>query len=345
MIPFFWTKLPQRLSSGSSYGGGAAAEVVVGGGGRERGFERKTTSLQRLSSGSSYGGGAAAEVVVGGGGRERGFERKTTSLQRLSSGSSYAGSLFSGTTLDGNLSSGGVKYSQFSTTREEEEEEESRESLASKSRESYYLQLTLAKRLSEQASLASDPLLFQLCGADSLIVSPDAETVSYRLWVNGCLSYTDKISDGFYNILGMNPYLWVMCNDLEEGKRIPSLMALKAVEPSDASMEVVIVDRYGDTRLKELEDKAQELYFATENTLVLVEKLGKLVAIYMGGTFPVEQGDLHVRWKLVSQRLRDFQKCIVLPIGSLSTGLCRHRAILFKVMTYTIHLFHLGEGK
>ncbi|CAL5385754.1 unnamed protein product [Camellia sinensis] len=304
-------------------------EVDGGAAGRGRGFDRQV-SLQRLSSGSSYGGGAAAEVVVGGGGRERGFERKTTSLQRLSSGSSYAGSLFSGTTLDGNLSSGGVKYSQFSTTREEEEEEESRESLASKSRESYYLQLTLAKRLSEQASLASDPLLFQLCGADSLIVSPDAETVSYRLWVNGCLSYTDKISDGFYNILGMNPYLWVMCNDLEEGKRIPSLMALKAVEPSDASMEVVIVDRYGDTRLKELEDKAQELYFATENTLVLVEKLGKLVAIYMGGTFPVEQGDLHVRWKLVSQRLRDFQKCIVLPIGSLSTGLCRHRAILFK---------------
>ena len=59
-------------------------------------------------------------------------------------------------------------------------------------------------------------------------------------------------------------------------------MALKAVEPSDSSMEVVLVDKYGDTRLKELEDKAQELYFASENTLVLVEKLGKLVAIYMG---------------------------------------------------------------
>ncbi|KAL6983116.1 hypothetical protein U1Q18_016510 [Sarracenia purpurea var. burkii] len=133
----------------------------------------------------------------------------------------------------------------------------------------------------------------------------------------------------------MNPYLWVMCNDLEEGRRLPSLMALKAVKPSDASMEVVLVDRYGDLRLKELEDKAQELYFASENNLVLVEKLGKLVAIYMGGTFPVEQGDLHMRWKLVSQRLRDFQKCIVLPIGSLSTGLCRHRAILFKIFSIT----------
>ena len=80
----------------------------------------------------------------------------------------------------------------------------------------------------------------------------------------------------------MNPYLWVMCNEFEEGRRLPPLMSLKETEPSETSMEVVLVDRRGDTRLKELEDKAQELYCASENTLVLVEKLGKLVAIYMG---------------------------------------------------------------
>lgn len=100
--------------------------------------------------------------------------------------------------------------------------------------------------------------------------------------MSGCLSYSDKISDGFYNILGMNPYLWLMCNELEEGRRLPPLMALKAVEPSERSMEVVLVDKREDSRLKELEDKAHELYCASENTLVLVEKLGKLVAIYMG---------------------------------------------------------------
>lgn len=100
--------------------------------------------------------------------------------------------------------------------------------------------------------------------------------------VSGCLSYSDKISDGFYNILGMNPYLWVMCNDVEEGGRLPPLMSLKEIEPSDTPMEVVLVDRRGDSRLKELEHKAQELYCTSENMLVLVEKLGKLVAIYMG---------------------------------------------------------------
>ncbi|XP_042972647.1 serine/threonine-protein kinase CTR1-like [Carya illinoinensis] len=134
----------------------------------------------------------------------------------------------------------------------------------------------------------------------------------------------------------MNPYLWLMCNDVEKGWRLPPLMSLKAIDPSETSMEVVLVDRRGDSRLKELEDKAQELYCASENTLMLVEKLGKLVAIYMGGTFPVEQGDIHMCWKLVSERLREFQQCIVLPIGSLSIGLCRHRAILFKVMECTM---------
>ncbi|PON49765.1 Mitogen-activated protein kinase kinase kinase [Parasponia andersonii] len=304
---------------------------------------------------------AAAAVAVKDRSLDRSFDRQV-SLPRVSSGSSYAGSLFSGiTTLDGNLSGGGgdvIKadcLSKVSSSSRQEEEvevevmvegggggggisegkESSRESsLVRRSKESYFLQLTLAKRLTSMACLVSEPLLMQVTGPET----SDAETVSYRLWVSGSLSYTDKISDGFYNILGMNPYLWVMCNDVEEGKRLPPLMSLKAIDPSETSMEVVLVDRHWDSRLKELEDKAQELYSASENALVLVEKLGKLVAIYMGGPFPVEQGDLHRHWKLVSKRLKDFQKCIVLPIGSLSMGLCRHRAVLFKKLADYIGL-------
>ncbi|GMJ02528.1 hypothetical protein like AT4G24480 [Hibiscus trionum] len=278
---------------------------------------------------------------------DRSVDRRV-SLQRFSSGSSYAGSSFSGTILDCDVSSEikdtWTKDDRSSSsetvpvTREvkgPEAEEESKDSLALKSKESYYLQLTLARRLTSQASLLTEPLLLQeYCGPG---VS-DAEIVSYRLWVSGCLSYSDRISDGFYNILGMNPYLWLMCNEFEEGRRLPPLMSLKEIEPSDTSMEIVLVDRRQDMRLKELEDKARELYCASETPLVLVEKLGKLVAIYMGGTFQVEQGDLHKRWKVVSRRLRDFQKCIVLPIGSLSVGLCRHRAILFKKLADYIGL-------
>lgn len=112
--------------------------------------------------------------------------------------------------------------------------------------------------------------------------------------MSGCLSYTDKISDGFYHILGMNPYMWVMCNDEEEGKKIPTLLALKAVEPSETSMEVVLVDRHLDSRLKMLHDKAQELYCSSENTLVFIEQLGKLVAIYMGYMFSTFKYKLYI---------------------------------------------------
>lgn len=251
---------------------------------------------------------------------------------RLSSESSFPGSLFSGTTLDGNVSTVSDVKESTQLSSAQEVQVESTENLAKRTAESYYLQLTLAFRLSAQASLAEEYLSLQ--NSTSLDapqhVCCDVETVSYRLWVSGCLSYSDKISDGFYNILGMNPYLWLMCNELEEGKKLPPLLSLRAINPDDASMEVVLVDRQGDLRLKELEDKAQELQFATGNSLVLVEKLGKLVSIYMGGAFPVEQGDLNMNWKYVSKRLRDYKRCIVLPIGSLSVGLCRHRAILFK---------------
>ncbi|XP_047955104.1 serine/threonine-protein kinase CTR1-like isoform X3 [Salvia hispanica] len=218
---------------------------------------------------------------------------------------SYAGSLFSGTTLDGNW-------------KEEEEEEDG---VAQRYKEGYYLQLMFAKRLTQQAALVTEPLLHP---------ARDADTVSYRLWASGCLSYNDKITDGFYNILGMDPYMWVMCNEFEEATRMPSLIALSSVEPNDSSLEVILVDRRGDSQLRELEDKAQEIYFSAESNLTLAEELGKLVALSLGGSFPSEQGDLHCGWKLVDQKFKDLYKCIVLPIGSLSMGLCRHRAILFK---------------
>ncbi|KAJ0239693.1 Protein kinase superfamily protein [Hirschfeldia incana] len=271
---------------------------------------------------------------------DRSFDREV-SLPRMSSESSFAGSFFSGTTVDGNFSSFSSPTearetsttTRVSVTKEEEREAHQvrdvskEQTLAQKSKEGYYLQVTLARRLSSQANLGGDSVQIQ-----------STETISYRFWVSGCLSYSDKISDGFYSILGMDPYLWLMCNDSEEGKKLPSLLLLKETEPSDTSMEVVLIDRREDSRLKEMEDKAHELYCASENMLVLVEQLGRLVAVYMGGNFQMEQGDLQKRWKLVSNRLKEFRKCIILPIGSLTMGLCRHRAILFKKLADYIGL-------
>ncbi|KAK4751826.1 hypothetical protein SAY87_020624 [Trapa incisa] len=261
---------------------------------------------------------------------ERVFGRHV-SLPRVSSGSSYAGSLFAGaTTIVDDSFSIGVNDSWLLTLasakrgEEEKKEEVKKVSLAQQTREGYLLQLSLAKRLASEASLSIE--LQPHSQRDGAV-----EAVSHRLWVSGCLSYADKISDGFYNILGMSPSLWVMCNDLEEGKKPPSLIALRNVEPSETSMEVVLVDKREDSSLKDLEDKAQALQYDSENALVLVKKLGKVVAISMGGTFPLEQGNLYRQWRVISKRLKDILKCIVLPIGSISSGLCRHRAILFKI--------------
>ncbi|XP_058069386.1 serine/threonine-protein kinase CTR1-like isoform X2 [Magnolia sinica] len=263
---------------------------------------------------------------------------RQSSLQRLSSGSSYAGSLFS--MVDGSSLTDAKDSAPWKGLQGEggSREEGSRENWVQRMRESYCLQLTLAVRLASQASLAEEMHLLQdgvpeICG-----ISSDAEKVSYRLWVNGCLSYSDKISDGFYNILGMSPYLWVMCNELEEGRQLPSLAALRAVDPSDSQMEVVLFDKREDICLKELEDKALELYYGLGNTLKLVEKLGQLVSNFMGGAFQMQQGDLYIQWKLCSKKLRDCHQCIVLPVGSLSMGLCRHRAILFKKLADYIGL-------
>ncbi|XP_021759767.1 serine/threonine-protein kinase CTR1-like [Chenopodium quinoa] len=261
---------------------------------------------------------------------------RDSSLARLSScGSSYgAGSFFSSEiheTTRSTIRSSITEVVGVEVAEEVEERDKKEQSLADKARESYYLQLTLTKRLASHANLGNEPTMFLFeGGVEGHGSSSDVATLSYRLWVSGCLSYNDKITDGFYNILGMNPQVWVMCNDVEDAKGVPSLASLKAISPHDTSMEVVMVDKHGDSRLRELQDRAQELSSTSQNALVLVEQLGKLVSIHMGGNFSVEQGDLHMRWKVVSKRLKELHKCIVLPIGSLSSGLCRHRAILFK---------------
>ncbi|KAF3794001.1 Serine/threonine-protein kinase [Nymphaea thermarum] len=148
--------------------------------------------------------------------------------------------------------------------------------------------------------------------------------------VTGCLSYSDKISDGFYLVMGMNPYLWVMCNGAEEARRMPSLSSLRAVSPVDSSMEAVLVNRPGDPQLRELEERALFFYHASGSTVELVDKLGKLVCMVLGGSFQTEHGELYRQWQASSEMLRECHGSVVLSIGSLTKGLCRHRAVLFK---------------
>lgn len=53
------------------------------------------------------------------------------------------------------------------------------------------------------------------------------------------------------------------------------------------------------------------------------------------GTASTEKSDLVLRWKECIEILKDRVGSIVLPMGSLAVGLCRHRALLFKVSCNT----------
>lgn len=149
---------------------------------------------------------AQETVKVASGGVDRSFDREV-SLPRLSSGSSYAGSLFSGTTttFDGtatfssdiNTKDDTSSYRVSTTRRHEEEEEEqdrsnNNEFYARKYKESYCLQVTLAKRLTCLASLTAEPTLNT--GTETW----DAEAVSYRLWVNDTSLHSARSKSFFF---------------------------------------------------------------------------------------------------------------------------------------------------
>ncbi|XP_077241223.1 protein kinase superfamily protein [Tasmannia lanceolata] len=214
----------------------------------------------------------------------------------------------------------------------------SSKSWAQQTEESYQLQLALALRLSNEATCADDPNF--LCPDDSVVGSNlvSAESMSHRFWVNGCLSYYDKVPDGFYLIHGMDPYVWTICTDLQENGRVPSIESLKVLDPRDSLVEVILIDKRCDPGLKELENMLLSLSCSCENTKEVVDQLAKLVCNRMGGAASTGEGGLIPRWKDCSGSLKDCLGSVVLPMGNLSVGLCRHRALLFKVLADTIHL-------
>uniref|UniRef100_A0A5B7AXT4 non-specific serine/threonine protein kinase n=1 Tax=Davidia involucrata TaxID=16924 RepID=A0A5B7AXT4_DAVIN len=219
----------------------------------------------------------------------------------------------------------------------------SSKSWAQQTEESYQLQLALALRLSTEATCADDPNFLDLVPDESVSRSStrsgSAEAMSHRFWVNGCLSYFDKVPDGFYLIHGMDPYVWTVCTDLQENGRIPSIESLKAVDPSiDSSIEVILIDRRSDPSLKELQNRIHSISCSCITTKEVVDQLTKFVCNHMGGAAPTGEDDFVPIWKECSDDLKDCLGSVVLPIGSLSVGLCRHRALLFKVLADTIDL-------
>ncbi|KAB1221280.1 Serine/threonine-protein kinase CTR1 [Morella rubra] len=212
-------------------------------------------------------------------------------------------------------------------------------SWAQQTEESYQLQLALALRLSSEATCVEDPNFLDPVPDKSASRMSSAEALSHRFWVNGCLSYFDKVPDGFYMVYGMDPYVWTLCTDLQESGRIPSIESLKSVDStSDSSVEVVLIDGRSDTSLKELQNRVLDISYSCITIKEVVNQLANLVCNCMGGSASTGEDDFVPIWKECSDDLKDCLGSIVVPIGSLSVGLCRHRAILFKVLADTIDL-------
>lgn len=294
-----------------------------------------------------YGKPCSEQISNGGDGTLPSF------LQRQSSGSSFTDSLFSSdvplSTVSPTISHSGGDSALLGNylndiCKQDEAAGAMQEcSWAQQTEQSYNLQLALALRLVAEAGLSEEPLLLPCSSTDNrqVICSAGASSVqatAFRFWVNGGLTYADRLDDGFYHIWGMNPHVWALCNhpDNCEG-RIPTLNSLKGVNPLQSFMEVVVVDKHRDSRLCEMENEAFNLEFKSADSKELAELLGKLVSQNMGGSATTEQ-ELVSRWQISSLTLKECLNSIVLPIGNISVGICRHRSLLFKALADSVNL-------
>ncbi|KAL6552496.1 hypothetical protein OROHE_007860 [Orobanche hederae] len=196
--------------------------------------------------------------------------------------------------------------------------------------EEYQIQLALELSAKEDPEAVQIEAVKQISLGSCTPENTPAEVVAYRYWIYNALSYDDKILDGFYDLYGI----------LSEStsSRMPSLVNLQGTPVSDdISWEAILVNREVDTKLLNIEQKALEMASKIESHSInpvnhsMVQKLANLVSDYMGG--PVGDPDsMLISWRNLSETLKANHGSLVLPIGSLTIGLARHRALLFKVL-------------
>ncbi|XP_050121112.1 probable serine/threonine-protein kinase SIS8 isoform X1 [Malus sylvestris] len=202
--------------------------------------------------------------------------------------------------------------------------------------EEYQIQLAL------ELSAREDPEAVQIEAVKQISLgscAPDntpAEVIAYRYWNYNALSYDDKVMDGFYDLYG------ILTESTSE--RMPSLVDLQGTPLSDSvTWEAVLVNRAADAKLLKLEQVALEMAVKSSSDPLaflnsnLVRKLALLVADHMGG--PVANPENMLReWQNLSYSLKGTIGSMVLPLGSLTIGLARHRALLFKVLADSVSI-------
>lgn len=118
---------------------------------------------------------------------------------------------------------------------------------------------------------------------------------------------------------------------------IPSLMDLQALPFSHGGKtDAVLVDRALDSELVALEQKAVIMaveFRSKKSEFVdrsLVQTLANLVSNYMGGPV-IDPESMLLKYRNMSCALKADIRSAVIPLGQLTVGLARHRALLFKV--------------
>ncbi|XP_043699521.1 probable serine/threonine-protein kinase SIS8 [Telopea speciosissima] len=200
--------------------------------------------------------------------------------------------------------------------------------------EEYQIQLALELSAREDPEAVQIEAVKQISLGSCPSQNTPAEVVAYRYWNYNALNYDDKILDGFYDLYG------IVAESTSE--KMPSLVDLQGAPVSDSiSWEAVLVNRAADSDLLKLEQKA--LMMALESRpgsfgsvgTDMVQQLADLVANYMGG--PVGDPESMLKaWRNLSNRLRATIGSMVLPLGSLTVGCARHRALLFKVLADSV---------
>ncbi|KAM7256576.1 hypothetical protein ACFE04_012317 [Oxalis oulophora] len=202
--------------------------------------------------------------------------------------------------------------------------------------EQFQMQLALAISASaDQTNSAPviDSETALINAAKRISLNHAVDSLSLRYWTYNVIDYTDKITDGFYDVYG------VTSSSVMQGK-MPTLLDLQEIPVSDNSdYEVILVNRLLDSGLQLLEKKANDV--AVEccgmNSSCLIQKLADIVVERMGG--PVgDANETLAMWKSRSYELRKLLNSVILPLGRLDVGLSRHRALLFKVLADRINL-------
>jgi len=126
------------------------------------------------------------------------------------------------------------------------------------------------------------------------------------------LEIEDKIADGFYDP-GRGEFL-----SLEEYQRQPVNLTTR---------EILLVDSRTDVKLKSYVHRAQEML----HNFADVESQARVLALFVsncfGGDFPNA-----TRCAQEIAKLKQAHQANVIPIGEIVSGVCRHRAILYKYL-------------